>query len=132
VSSAVPAADAPSPVSPLALTPRNPMRVVLLSVLLFEVIVFALAIPVMILVSHTAALPAGLSGSGAALLALVAAGLLRKPVGYPVGWVAQLAGVLLGFLTPAMFVVGAMFAALWVVSFVLGKRLDARAAPAPA
>jgi len=132
VSSAVPAADAPSPVSPLALTPRNPMRVVLLSVLLFEVIVFALAIPVMILVSHTAAVPAALSGSGAALLALVAAGLLRKPVGYPVGWVAQLAGVLLGFLTPAMFVVGAMFAALWVVSFVLGKRLDARAAPAPA
>ena len=132
MSSAVPAADAPSPVSPLALTPRNPMRVVLLSVLLFEVIVFALAIPVMILVSHTAAVPAALSGSGAALLALVAAGLLRKPVGYPVGWVAQLAGVLLGFLTPAMFVVGAMFAALWVVSFVLGKRLDARAAPAPA
>jgi hypothetical protein len=132
VSSSVPAADAPSPVSPLALTPRNPMRVVLLSVLLFEVIVFALAIPVMILVSHTAALPAALSGSGAALLALVAAGLLRKPVGYPVGWVAQLAGILLGFLTPAMFVVGAMFAALWVVSFVLGKRLDGRAAPTTA
>jgi hypothetical protein len=26
-------------------------------------------------------------------------------------------------------VVGLMFAALWTVSFVLGKRLDARAAP---
>jgi hypothetical protein len=83
----------------------------------------------MILVSGTPAGPAALSGSGAALLALVAAGLLRKPLGYPVGWVAQLAGVLLGLLTPAMFVVGAMFAALWVVSFVLGKRLDARNVP---
>jgi hypothetical protein len=31
-----------------------------------------------------------------------------------------------------MFVVGAMFAALWVVSFVLGKRLDARSAPTAA
>jgi hypothetical protein len=88
--------------------------------------VFALAIPVMILVTHTGALPAALSGSLSALLALVAAGLLRKPPGYPIAWVAQLAGILLGILTPAMFVVGAMFAALWVVSFVLGKRLDAR------
>lgn len=121
-----------SSASPLTLTPRNPMRVVLLSVLFFEVIVFALAIPVMILVSHVDALPAALSGSGAALLALVGAALLRKPVGYPVGWVAQLAGLLLGFLTPAMFVVGGMFAALWIVSFVLGRRLDARPAPTSA
>ena len=100
--------------------------VVLLSVLLFEVVVFALAIPVMILVSHTDALPAALLGSGSAVLALLGAGLLRKPAGYPIGWVTQLAGILLGFLTPAMFVVGGMFTALWVVSFVLGKRLDAR------
>ena len=119
-------AAAVPPVSQLALTPRNPMRVVLLSILLFEVVVYALAIPVMILVSHVDALPAALLGSGSAVLALLAAGLLRKPVGYPIGWVAQLVGILLGLLTPAMFVVGAMFTALWVVSFVLGKRLDAR------
>ncbi|MGI3785271.1 MAG: DUF4233 domain-containing protein [Janthinobacterium lividum] len=112
--------------SPLTLTPRNPMRVVLLSILFFEVVVYALAIPVMVLVSHVDALPAALLGSGAAVLALLGAALLRKPVGYPIGWVAQLVGVLLGLLTPAMFVVGGMFAALWVVSFVLGKRLDAR------
>jgi len=116
--------------SPIALTPKNPMRVVLLSVLLFEVIVFALAIPVMILVSDVDPLPAALLGSGSAVLALVAAGLLRKPLGYPIGWLAQLAGLLLGLLTPSMFIVGGMFAALWVVSFVLGKRLDARQAPA--
>lgn len=122
-----PAADVPLPgVQPWTLTPRNPMRVVLLSTLLFEALLYALAIPVMILVSHTAALPAALSGSVAALVALAAAGLLRKPAGYPLGWVAQLAGILLGFLTPAMFVVGGMFTALWVVSFVLGKRLDGR------
>ena len=120
----------PPQASPIALTPKNPMRVVLLSVLLFEVIVFALAIPVMILVSDVDPLPAALLGSGSAVLALVAAGLLRKPLGYPIGWLAQLAGLLLGLLTPSMFVVGGMFAALWVVSFVLGKRLDARQAPA--
>ena len=101
------------------------MRVVLLSVLLFEVIVFGLSVPVMVLVSHV---PIGLAagfGGGAAVLALLASGLLRRPAGYPLGWLTQLVGVGLGLLTPAMFVVGLMFAALWVVSFVLGKRLDA-------
>lgn len=125
-------AAVPPPETPWTLTPRNPMRVVLLSTLLFEVILFALAIPVMILVSDAPALPAALYGSGAAVLALAASGLLRKPIGYPIGWLAQPAGILLGFLTPAMFVVGGMFAALWVVSFVLGKRLDGRQAPTTA
>ena len=105
------------------------MRVVLLSVLLFEVIVYGLAVPVMILVSHAPAVPAAFAGGGAALLALLAAGLLRRPVGYPVAWVTQVAGIALGLLTPAMYVVGLMFTGLWVVTFVLGKRLDA-AAPA--
>ncbi|HEY0237875.1 MAG TPA: DUF4233 domain-containing protein [Friedmanniella sp.] len=130
MTSSTPAASGPPAASPVTLTPRNPMRVVLLSILFFEVVVFALAIPVMILVSHVGAAPAALLGSGAALLALVGAALLRKTVGYPIGWVAQLAGILLGLLTPAMWVVGGMFAGLWVLSFVLGKRLDARAAPA--
>ncbi len=71
--------------------------------------------------------PAGGFGGGAALLALVAAGMLRQPWGYPLGWVAQIAGIALGLLTSAMFVVGAMFAAIWLISFVLGKKLDARA-----
>ena len=130
--STVSPAGAMPPETPWTLTPRNPMRAVLLSTLLFEVLLFALAIPVMILVSDAPALPAALYGSGAALLALVAAGLLRKPAGYPLGWLAQPAGILLGFLTPAMFVVGAMFAALWIVSFVLGKRLDGRTTATPA
>jgi hypothetical protein len=108
----------------LTLTPGNPMRVVLLSILIFEVIVFALGIPVMILVSEV---PTGVAfgfGGGAALLALIAAGLMRRPVGYLFGWPAQLAGVALGFLTAPMFFVGGMFLVLWLVTFVLGKRLD--------
>lgn len=126
----VPAAPPPAATSALTLSAKNPMRVVLLSILFFEVVVFALAIPVMILVSDVDPLPAALLGSGAALLSLVAAAMLRKPVGYPLGWVAQLWGILLGLLTPSMFVVGGMFAALWTVSFILGKRLDDRPTPA--
>jgi Protein of unknown function (DUF4233) len=108
----------------MTLSPANPMRVVLMSILLFEVIAFGLAVPVMIVLSDVPALTAGLAGGAAALLALVAAGLMRRPVGYPLGWLTQLVAVGLGLLTSAMFLVGAMFLALWLVSFLLGKRLD--------
>jgi hypothetical protein len=108
----------------MTLSPKNPMRVVLLAILAFEVIVFGLAVPVMILLSDVPGLIAGFTGGGAALLALVAAGLMRRPLGYPLGWLTQLVGLGLGLLTSAMFIVGGMFLALWVLSFVLGKRLD--------
>jgi hypothetical protein len=109
------------------------MRVVLLSVLFFEVIVFGLSIPVMILVSDVAPLVAALCGGLAALLAAVAAGGMRRSAGYYLGWAVQPIGILLGILTTPMFVVGGMFLGLWVLSFVLGKRLDNRPeSPAPA
>jgi hypothetical protein len=114
----------------MTLEPGNPMRVVLLAILLFEMVVYGLVIPVMILVSAVPAAYAGVVGGLAALLALVAAGLLRRPVGYLVGWVTQLVGVALGFLTTPMFFIGAMFLALWLLSFILGKRLDGQAAAA--
>ena len=111
-----------------ALPNSNPMRVVLLTVLIFEVIVFGLAVPVMILVSGVAPGLAATCGGAAAVLASAAAAVLRKPVGYLLGWLTQPVGILLGLLTPAMFVVGAMFAGLWVLSFVLGRRLETQAA----
>lgn len=112
----------------MRLDPDNPMKTALISVLVGEVIVFGLAVPVMIMVSHVAALPASLAGGGAALLALVATALMRKPIGYPLGWLTQAAGLALGLLTYGMLIMGAMFAALWVISFILGKRLEARRA----
>jgi hypothetical protein len=115
----------------IILSPGNPMRVVLMAVLIFEVIVFGLAIPVMIFVSNVpAAAAAGFAG-GAAVLALVAAGLLRSRVGYVLGWLVQLAGLALGLLTTSMFIVGAILAGVWVLGFVLGKRLDARMETSP-
>jgi hypothetical protein len=109
------------------LSRRNPMRMVLLSVLIFEAIAFLLAIPVMIFVSEVGAGMAGAVSGGVAVLAVVSAGLMRKPVGYLLGWVTQVAGVALGFLTPAMFVVGLLFLGLWVLGVVLGRKLDAQA-----
>jgi hypothetical protein len=114
----------PAVIRAVTLSFGNPMRVVLLAILIFEVIAFGLAIPVMIRVSQVSlGLAVGLGG-GAALLALLAAGLLRSPAGYLVGWSVQLLGVALGFLTTPMFFVGVMFLALWLLAFILGKRLD--------
>jgi hypothetical protein len=108
----------------VTLSAGNPMRVVLLSILVFEFILFGLAVPVMVLLSGVPGATAGICAGGAALLALVSAGLIRRPAGYPLGWLTQLVGVALGLLTSAMFVVGGLFLALWLVSFLLGRRLD--------
>jgi hypothetical protein len=113
------------------LSAGNPMRVVLMTVLIFEVVVFGLAIPVMIFVSNASAAAAAGFGSAAAVLALAAAGLLRSRIGYVLGWLTQLAGVALGLLTSSMFVVGALLAGVWVLAFVLGKRLDSQIETSP-
>jgi hypothetical protein len=115
----------------IILSAGNPMRVVLMTELIFEMIVFGLAIPVMIFISNVPAAAAAGFGGGAAVLALVAAGLLRSGVGYVLGWLTQLAGLALGFLTTLMFVVGMLLAAVWVLAFVLGKRLDSRMETSP-
>jgi hypothetical protein len=119
-----PAGRSRAVIKSVTLSSGNPMRAVLLAILIFEVVAFSLAIPVMIRISQVSlGLAVGLGG-GAALLALLAAGLLRSPAGYLVGWSVQLIGLVLGFLTTPMFFVGGMFLALWLLTFILGKRLD--------
>lgn len=118
----------------MKLAPTNPMGKVMLSVLIFEAIVFGLAIAGMIQVS---ALPVSLAfglGFGSAALAVVAAAVLRRPAGYTLGWLTQLVAIALGFATSMMFWVGGMFALLWVVCFALGRRIETTppAGPRPA
>lgn len=108
----------------MTLSPGNPMTKVLVSVVAFEVIVFGLAFPGMILVSATPLAPA-LTGTLAAVgLALASAFTLRRPIGFYLGWVTQAAGILLGLLTPWMYAMGAVFALIWTGTFVLGRKLD--------
>lgn len=108
----------------MRLAADNPMRMPMMMTLAFEVIVFGLSIPVMILISGLPGWVAGGLGGLAAALALASAGLMRSAVGYPLGWLTQLAGIALGFATATMFVVGAIFAGLWLLFFVLGRRLE--------
>ncbi|WP_432558289.1 DUF4233 domain-containing protein [Granulicoccus sp. GXG6511] len=109
------------------LRPGNPMGKVLMATLIFEAITIGLAVPVMIMVSGVSAGLASAAGGAVALLALVAAGSMRKPrTGYPLGWATQVATLALSFLTIGMLIMGVMFAMLWVVCFILGKRLEAQ------
>jgi hypothetical protein len=108
------------------------MRSLASIVLGFEALVLALVTPVMISVAGVKASTAVPLCLGLAVLSVVAAGLLRNQVGYILGWVIQVAAVGLGFVVPAMFVLGLAFAAFWVMAYVLGKRIDeAKAAQQP-
>lgn len=55
---------------------------------------------------------------------LLVSGLLRWPAGYVAGSVLQVPLLVAGLLVPAMFVVGGIFAVLWVVALRLGGRID--------
>lgn len=74
--------------------------------------------------------PAQALGGGAVLIVLmiVAIGLLRYRVGYWLGWFVQLVVVASGFLVGMLFIVGAIFAAIWAYAMIAGARLDRRKA----
>ncbi|PRZ05687.1 uncharacterized protein DUF4233 [Isoptericola sp. CG 20/1183] len=50
--------------------------------------------------------------------------MVARPGGYAAGSVAQVPVLAMGLLLPMMFVVGAVFVAMWVVSLRLGGRID--------
>ena len=58
-------------------------------------------------------------------MALVSCGVLLKPWGWWLAWATQVAGVLLGLLTPGMYLMGAILAVIWIVSFLLGRKIEA-------
>lgn len=92
--------------------------------LAFEAVVLALVTPVMISIAEVPASTALPVCLGLAVLALLATGLLRNRVGYILGWLVQFAAIGLGFVVPVMFVLGALYAGLWVTAMVLGRRID--------
>jgi hypothetical protein len=93
-------------------------------VLGFEALMLALVTPVMISVAGVPASTALPVCLGLAVLAVVAAGLLRNKVGYVLGWLVQVGAVGLGFVVPVMFVLGLAFGAFWVMAIVLGRRIE--------
>lgn len=101
------------------------MRGICSATLFLEAIVIALATPVMIAIEDVEKSVALFVGLGLAVVAVLTAGLLRRPWAYLLGHTLQVAAIAMGFLVPAMFFVGAMFAALWVTAYLLGRRIEA-------
>jgi hypothetical protein len=105
---------------------RKNMRAVHSAILVFEAIVVGLAIPVAITLNGVSGAVAGTTGGVVAVSCLVAAGLLRKPIGYLLGSVLQVVTFALGFVVPLMFVLGIAFGALWFYCLILDRRLRRR------
>ena len=94
------------------------------AMLCLAAVVLGLATPVMVAVEDVdTGLALGV-GLGLAAAALLTAGLLGRAWGYYVGHAVQVCAIALGVLVPVMFFVGAMFAALWVTAYLLGRRIE--------
>jgi hypothetical protein len=101
------------------------------TVLVMEAIVLALAILPAIKLGHLAPHAAGLTGGIAAVAALGLAALARRqlPATLVAGSVLQIYVIVAGVIVPVMYVLGAIFAALWVTGIWLGYRAERTAGP---
>ncbi len=99
-------------------------------VLAFEVIVVFLAALVAFGLKAQPG-PVALIGGGAICLALVITlGLLRFKWGFVLGWVLQGVIVATGIFVPVMWLIGLIFAGMWVYCMVVGGRIDRQKAAA--
>ncbi|MQA81906.1 MAG: DUF4233 domain-containing protein [Streptosporangiales bacterium] len=89
--------------------------------LVFEAVVGVLATSVGAYLQGYSPLRAWVVGGTFALLALVLCGFLRHTWAYVVGSVLQLVAIAAGFLVSAMFVLGVIFAGLWVAALWCGR-----------
>ncbi|GAA3071845.1 DUF4233 domain-containing protein [Streptomyces glomeratus] len=63
--------------------------------------------------------------SGIAMaLSILLCGLITRPGGVQLGWALQIALIASGFIVPAMYFMGAIFAALWWASVHYGRKID--------
>jgi hypothetical protein len=102
------------------------VRALAATVLTFEAMVVFFASLVAMRLSDLSPATALTLGGVLALACLVVAGLLRYRWGYALGWVLQALIIASGFVVPAMFFLGAIFALLWVWALRAGSRLQPR------
>jgi hypothetical protein len=68
--------------------------------------------------------PAFIGGAVLVVVLTLTARVLRFSWGVWLGWVMQVVILATGFLLPIMFLVGAVFLALWIFCFVRGRQID--------
>ena len=112
----------------------NRLRQLCGTVLVMEAVVIALAILPAIALEHVHGDVAGGVGGGLAACAILLGGLVgRRGMGWALvaGTVLQALVIAAGVVVPAMYALGAIFAALWITGIWLARRLSAPAAPGP-
>lgn len=107
---------------------RSTQRSLCAAMLVLQAVVLGLTTPVMISVADVGTGTAVSVGLGLGVACVVTAGLLRHSWAYALGWAIQLAGLALGLVVTMMFLLGALFAALWAAAYLLGERIDAEKA----
>jgi hypothetical protein len=98
------------------------------TVLIMEAIIIGLAILPAIALEHANRPLAGGIGGGLALCALLLSGMVGRPrMGWALkaGTVLQAMVIAAGIVVPAMYVLGVIFAALWVTGIWLARRHEA-------
>ena len=98
------------------------MRMLASSVLIMESFVMGFAL-LLAMKDHSS--PALIIGGVIAILCLLAPGLLKKKIGWILGWVLQIALLAYGFAVTSMFLVGAIFLGLWIAAILVGKKGEA-------
>ena len=104
------------------------------TVLVMEAVVIGLAIPVAIVMEHVHRGVAGGVGGSLAVCALLLSGVVGRPgMGWALwaGSALQALVIAAGAVVPAMYILGVIFAALWVTGIWLARRLQPPAAPKP-
>ena len=94
------------------------------AILSIEAIVYGLSTPVLISVAGTSTASGLWIGLGLTAACLLVAGLLRFAWAYWLGWAVQIAAIAVGFEVPTMFVLGAVFLALWAAAWSLGRKIE--------
>lgn len=64
------------------------------------------------------------AGVGLAVVCILTCALLRRPLGYWIGWAIQIVLIMAGFVEPLMFVVGILFACTWWYAVAKGRSMD--------
>lgn len=105
------------------------MRVLGASVLTMEAIVVGFALLIAKDLSANSTIPVGIIGTAIAVLAILAAGMLKRRYGWWLGWAVQFGFIALGVAVPFMYLLGVIFAGLWVAAIIVGRKGEqARAA----
>ena len=110
----------------------KPFRQMCGTVLILEAIVIGLAIPVAIVYEHLHHSVAGGVGGGLAVCALLLGAMVGRPgLGWALwaGTALQVLVIASGLVVPAMYILGVIFAALWITSVWLARRIQAPPAP---